>query len=182
MLKRLTVELSEQMEQGKKLDGEIKKNLRCIDMNYKKEQIKSKILKCINLLLKHDLFLLKNDAQERSITHKLAEYIQQEFLEWHVDCEYNKNLDKTKIRENDSRFTPDIIVHIRDTKNNLLIIEVKKSTGQDNDEDNRLKEATKSNSKFNYRLGLFIMFYTGQKDYQNDPELKWFENGEEIKL
>ncbi|MBI3841566.1 MAG: hypothetical protein HY295_00180 [Thaumarchaeota archaeon] len=150
-------------------------------MDYKKEQIKSKVLKCINLLLKQDLFLLKNDAQERSITHKFAEYLQQEFSDWHVDCEYNRNLGKIKRRENGSGFNPDIIIHIRETYNDFLIIEVKKSNGQNNDEVNRLKEATENNSRLHYKLGLFILFYVEQ-NYQKHPELRWFENGQEIEL
>ena len=31
------------------------------------------------------------DANERSLTHKLAEYLQCEFPDWHVDCEYNRH-------------------------------------------------------------------------------------------
>jgi hypothetical protein len=50
----------------------------------------SKILTSVNMLLSKDGYLLFNDLHERSITHKLGEYIQREFPNWNVDCEYNK--------------------------------------------------------------------------------------------
>lgn len=50
----------------------------------------------LNLLLNNDGYLLKNDISERSITHKLAEYLQNLFPEWNVDCEFNKNINLPK--------------------------------------------------------------------------------------
>jgi len=50
----------------------------------------------LNLLIENDNYLLINDVSERAITHKLAEYYQNLFPKWNVDCEYNKNLGKTK--------------------------------------------------------------------------------------
>lgn len=51
-----------------------------------------KILQGLNTLLRLDGYLLANNLSERSITHKLAEYYQDIFHEWNVDCEYNRNL------------------------------------------------------------------------------------------
>jgi hypothetical protein len=57
-------------------------------MKFKKVERK---VKCsINKLMEFDDFLLEKDVNERSITHKLAEYMQQEFKDWDVDCEYNR--------------------------------------------------------------------------------------------
>ena len=42
-------------------------------------------------LIERDSFLFEADANERSITHKLAEYLQAQFQDWNVDCEYNRN-------------------------------------------------------------------------------------------
>lgn len=50
------------------------------------------ILKGLRMLLKNDHYLLKNDVNERSITHKLGEYYQFIFSDWNVDCEYNRNM------------------------------------------------------------------------------------------
>ena len=48
-------------------------------MNYNFEDIKNSLQKAIKKLKQKDCLLLKNDANERSISHKLAEYLQQEF-------------------------------------------------------------------------------------------------------
>ena len=50
-----------------------------------------KVLAGLEMLLANDGYLLLNDANERSITHKLAEYIQLLMQGWNVDCEYNKH-------------------------------------------------------------------------------------------
>lgn len=42
-------------------------------------------------LFTNDLSLLEDDASERSITHKLAEYLQKRIPDMHIDCEYNRN-------------------------------------------------------------------------------------------
>lgn len=56
----------------------------------------SKILIGLDILLSRDSYLLVQDIHERTITHKLAEYYQQLFPDWNVDCEYNKNLSGPK--------------------------------------------------------------------------------------
>lgn len=52
------------------------------------KQIESKVKTALQCLIKNDSFLLSNNTNERSITHKLAEYLQQEFPEQII---YNKN-------------------------------------------------------------------------------------------
>lgn len=54
------------------------------------------IKKALFMLAKEDEYLLLNQINERSITHKLAEYIQQILPEYNVDCEYNKHLKDPK--------------------------------------------------------------------------------------
>ena len=50
------------------------------------------IEKAITELIKSDEYLLKSNLNERTITHKLAEILQELLPEYNVDCEYNKNL------------------------------------------------------------------------------------------
>lgn len=69
--------------------------------------------RALKRLLKEDSFLLENDVNERSITHKLAEYLQRELREgefneyefngyrlheYNVDCEYNR-MDKNGVQD-----------------------------------------------------------------------------------
>lgn len=113
-----------------------------------REQIIERVCAAYGELLSKDVYLFIVDANERSITHKLAEYLQMEFPEWNVDCEYNRNgpdvkrLDsfKRSIESDDTNAVsvyPDIIVHHRGTGENLVVIEAKKSSysGEDFDEE-----------------------------------------------
>lgn len=160
-------------------------------------QIKRRIDIAINLLRVNDNYLLKNDVNERSITHKLAVYLEQTLgKEYDVDCEYNRNIDDPLNRKMiDGYFRtedfaesrgvyPDIIVHKRGRNDfNLLIIEVKKSTSRESGEfDIRKLECytnTFQNRNFSYQYGAFIKLYTAQEKYK-EPEIRYFKNGREI--
>ena len=101
-------------------------------------------VKTVKEFLILESFILKEGLNERTITHKLAEYLQRIFPNFDVDCEYNKmpkkeakkyvqktlDLDAEKIGSDDERAVtvyPDIIVHERShNESNYLVIEVKK--------------------------------------------------------
>jgi hypothetical protein len=123
-------------------------------------QIKEILNAALSQLKEKDQWLLKRDLSEQSVSHKLAEYLQQYFTgdnAYNVDCEYNGDIDDNSDRKHISilreklvqlqllsqRETeleheiieravfPDIIVHKRgDNNNNLLIIEVKKQSSR----------------------------------------------------
>ncbi len=137
--------------------------------------VKDKVRNAIQRLLDHDRFLLEKDVNERSISHRLAMYLQNEFGdEWDVDCEYNRNHEVKKeltvlprqIETDDTTATtvfPDIIVHHRDTDDNLLVIEMKKST-------NLQRRAKKFDldklrafrqEKYHYQYALYLQLKTG---------------------
>lgn len=103
------------------------------------DEVRTRLETAYNVFLSRDAHLLAVNANERSITHKLAEYLQLEFPEWNVDCEYNRVGDLPKrligavepVLSDDTDGTtvyPDIIVHHRGSAENLLVIEAKKST------------------------------------------------------
>jgi len=138
--------------------------------------IKRRIIAAICALYRYDRELLDRDVNERSITHKLAEYLQREFPGWHVDCEYNRcEGDPKRIRLNSSQkelcdlfpeikpddleaktVFPDIIIHKRKTDRNLVIIEVKKTNGQEDTKDIDKIEAFIKEEAYQYRYGLFL--------------------------
>lgn len=96
------------------------------------EEIKEKVIDSIKELYSEDYYIIDNDVSERSITHKLAIYLQNQFTEYDVDCEYNRNMKNPKKitfieRNTRNRVFPDIIVHKRgEISNNLIIFEIKK--------------------------------------------------------
>ena len=166
------------------------KEIRVNIMTLEKPVIERKVNHAIQMLFKNDSDLLKRDVNERSITHKLAEYLQIQFDKWNVDCEYNKNGDVIKELEGikdalnkipdcvehitTDRVFPDIIIHLRgDNTSNLLVIEVKKRTNPNNSIcDEKKLELFTQKGQYHYSFGLFIKFngiYT--------PEMKWFKEG-----
>lgn len=110
----------------------------------KQSEVEIRIIHAREKLLKKDGFLLENDVNERSITHKLAEYLEEEFPGWDVDCEYNRvgkapmnkrlhlQAEPSCTNDTDAKTVyPDIIVHQRGKKKqNLLVIEAKKKSNQ----------------------------------------------------
>jgi len=136
------------------------------------EDVKRRVIAAICALYRHDRELLDVDANERSITHKLAEHLQREFPGWHVDCEYNRRGREPKRLEAKTVF-PDIIVHRRGNRKNLLVMEVKKDSGRDDSGDvEKLKQFTKD-PKYRYEYGLLLKLR-----HEGLPELKLYRNGE----
>jgi hypothetical protein len=92
-------------------------------------------------LLVKDHRLLDINANERSITFRFAMYLQPQFPDWTVDCEFNRDgiepkrlghLELYPDSEDEEAKTvfPDVIVHLRGTKKNYLVLEFKKSTSR----------------------------------------------------
>jgi hypothetical protein len=128
-----------------------------------------------------DDYLLEKDCNERSITHRLGMYLQQEFDGWDVDCEYNRDVNSSDLIKrlqlnsetvavddtNARTVFPDIIVHHRGTGDNLLVIEVKKSTNREDQE--RDKEKLRAFKKqFGYCHAVFLCLHTGEA-FQVEP-------------
>lgn len=142
-----------------------------------------KVEKALEKLCEQDTFLLENNVNERSISHKLATYLQEVFEEWDVDCEYNRDhhnpdLIKRLVRfigsgrtddEHARTVFPDIIVHHRGKRENLLVIEIKKSTNRDWDgELDKEKLTAYKGQELGYRYALFLTFYTGRDFYNHE--------------
>ena len=68
---------------------------------------------------------------------------------------------------------PDIIVHERNTKHNLLVIELKMNEPRCQCDIRKLELFTNKNGEYGYTLGLFIQFDDSR------PELKWFKDGKQ---
>lgn len=160
------------------------------------EEIRDKLYIALNQLSKNDLWLLHNNLNERTIAHKLAEYLQQIFPEYHVDCEYNRDVEqhsglkkvnilkeryeaiKDKVVNGlsiDVSVFPDIIIHRRGTnKFNLLVIELKKSTNTDNEardfDIEKLHSFTDQSERntLKYDFGVFLILETRQNQATQD--------------
>jgi hypothetical protein len=91
--------------------------------HYDHDYIRTAVHSAFLEVFKNDSHLLEVGANERSITHRFAVYLERFFPEYHVDCEYNRNgieakrlkVFKKKIDSDDEdgvTVFPDIIVHI----------------------------------------------------------------------
>jgi hypothetical protein len=154
-------------------------------MTSETEGILRKVNLAIDKFLKSDSVLLEIDVNERTMTHKLAEYLQQEFQDYNVDCEYNRQINDTKMmpqpsiprkrlnfsKDTDARTVyPDIIVHKRLGDDNLLVIEAKKSSREDNGEWDKEKLKAFKGEPFKYRMALFVNFHIGKNAKRPDLE------------
>lgn len=132
-------------------------------------ELKEKINAVLLKLYIHDNHILKHDGSERSIAHCLANHLQDVFADYHVDCEYNVNIEASnnrkeidllsdelrRFRRNESNRNsfdiedetyysvsvyPDIIVHKRGINDkNLVVFELKKSSSTVGDTYDKLK-------------------------------------------
>jgi hypothetical protein len=170
--------------------------------------INQKLTEALQKVLENDRHLLEHGIHEPAISHRLAVYLEQKFSDFNIDCEYNGNVEadsgrkyiyilKDKAKElgvlkegeEEQEFLyrcvfPDIIVHKRGyngSENNLLIIEVKKSSNQNNGawDAEKLSRFTSSENenKFNYQYGVFVRFTIG-----TEPSFstQWYQNGQKF--
>ncbi len=139
------------------------------------------VSEALSVFLAKDNYLLRVDANERSITHRFAMYLQAQFPALDVDCEYNRDgVDPKRIQhfsvspelEDTEAKTvfPDIIVHARGTDRNHLVIELKKTTNRV-DREFDLAKLRGYKRSLHYEFALFIELRAG-----DDPDLscvKW---------
>lgn len=140
-------------------------------------ELQEVIRRALNDLSQKDAHLLNADVNERSISHRLAIYIESNLREkhpgWDVDCEYNRDglqpkatdLPTTPVDNGDTEARtvyPDIIVHRRGTKDNLLVIELKKSSNKDKEAEafDRQKIESYCRPPLSYRYALFLKLRT----------------------
>ena len=127
------------------------------------------IEKALNEFVEEQGQILVNDASEQAISHQLAMKLAQLFNGWDVDCEYNRNGEDIKRliyaispdgSASERNVVPDIIIHHRMTDNNLLAIEIKKSTNQESNFKD-LAKLTAFKEQLGYQNTLFVRFKTG---------------------
>jgi phenylacetate-coenzyme A ligase PaaK-like adenylate-forming protein len=137
---------------------------------YTDSEIKEKVEIACGMLLKNDSFLLEHDVNERSISHKLADYLQQLFTDYNVDCEYSES--------------NDIVIHRRNTNDNLVVIEAKNSSNtsqKERDYDHiKLKAYLSEGDEYQYRIAAFIEYPV--KSRKAEFKIEYYKNEDEINL
>lgn len=170
--------------------------------------ISRKVTEALQEVLVNDRYLLLHDINEPTISHRLAVYLEHKFHGFNTDCEYNGNVDADNgrkyiqilkhvaeqfhmLREGEEGqellyrcVFPDIIIHKRGlngNENNLLIIEVKKSSNPNNGywDNEKLSRFTSNDydNRYNYHYGAFIRFIVGEEPSYS---IQWYQNGQRL--
>ena len=134
-----------------------------------KAQIETALNRAIDKFVERDKHLLAADANERSMSHRIAVYWEQEMPGYDVDCEYDRDgFDVKRLElaprltstDNDEAVTvfPDIIVHRRgNNDHNLLVVEMKKAeTGTEIAYDLHKLRAFRRELKYTWAVHLII--------------------------
>jgi len=143
------------------------------------------IMEAINLLFTKDMFLISNNANERSITFKLAEYLSYIISSMDIDCEYNLNdgvpkrllIRKKDNSKNEDGFLvyPDIVIHKRGRKDyNVLVIEIKKSTSNVSNEWD-IQKIKGYIEDLDYKFGLYLEIECGMEQ-TSIKDIQWFNH------
>ena len=162
------------------------------DMNQlpAKAVVDARLRKAMAQLASRDSYLIENEVNERTVTHKLAEYLGRLFPGWDVDCEYNRDGPDTKTVPipneeqalEDNPVYPDIIVHKRGdwrgmpVRPHLLVVEARKRGSPDKKVERDTAKIVAYLRDLRYRFGALIEygFEDGSVRYdidlQEDPE------------
>jgi hypothetical protein len=132
-----------------------------------------------NQLYSEDRKLIDGKAHEQAITAQLARHLDRELSgeDVNVDCEYNRDdrdRDDIKRDQNGAPMRPDIIVHRRRTRENLLAVEVKPfwSAADRADDFARLEYLT--SDAYGYLLGVHLELGL------TAPSVTWFARGSQV--
>jgi len=160
------------------------------------ELIESSLYSSIDRLFRNDLFLLTYDVHERTIAHRLAVYLEHKFVGFHIDCEYNNDLDSESGRKQvyysnssiGSGVYPDIIVHHRGLngpKHNLLVLEIKKKSRPQNEIDQdrqKLLSYTGIDARNHLSYARGALLVLGVKNEAGQSSIEWYENGNRVSI
>src|SRR3989338_5018037 len=131
-------------------------------MNMGLPELKTRVMRAIDILYTRDSDLFSRDASEWAIAHRLAVYLEQELPGWNVDCEYNRQGPGTnpKTNEDESKIRPDIVLHHRgqtELQHNLLVIELKKAeSASDLGKACEYTKAPEGGRTYQYQYGLAL--------------------------
>lgn len=144
------------------------------------KEIRLRVETALRQLSVLDRHLLANDANERALRHRLAVQLEKHFDNWDVDCEYDIfEADPKRLAELERGLTiavmgkplardtfgltvfPDIIVHHRKTDENLLALEVRKSSSPVPDEIDRAKLEAWKGDPVRFRYACLVRLNTG---------------------
>ena len=137
----------------------------------------------LNELYTSDFGMIERDANERTLTGRLARYIEDRVEGYDVTVEYNRHgIDPKEVELPDAdgeltsmRVMPDIIVHhLGDDSDNLLVIEAKKTSNTATDHRD-IEKLTALKQNIGYRFAVFLRLPVGEGADQGMIERHWID-------
>jgi hypothetical protein len=137
-----------------------------------------KVVRALGEFYAREAYLFEKDLGERTLTHRLAVYLERQFPGWQVDCDYDRlgertlRMPKGSIVSTDDHLGksiyPDIVVHRRAVPDNLLAIEVRKASNHQPPEhdQHKLRALTDPHLWFAYWIGVYLVL--GKKSVVSD--------------
>lgn len=128
-----------------------------------------KVVAALKEFYGREAFLFEHDLGERALTHRLAVYVERQFPDFNVDCDFDRlgprtlKLPHGSIVSTDDHLGksvyPDIVVHQRAVPNNLIAIEVRKAFNHQPVEHDRqkLRALTDPHFWFAYSIGVLVI-------------------------
>jgi len=128
----------------------------------------NKLVAALQEFYAQEAFLLEKDLGERTLTHRLAVYLEKQYPGWQVDCDYNRLGERTLrlphgtiVSTDDTlgkSIFPDIVVHQRAIPNNLLAVEVRKASNHQpiEHDQQKLRAMTDPHIWFAYWIGVLL--------------------------
>lgn len=134
---------------------------------------RSKIETAIRLFLRNDHHdLMQINIHEMALGHRIAVYMEKEFPEHNVDCEYNKRYDGDPKEVKGRKIRPDIIVHRRGGRAAVAIIELKKAGHASKAAKKEMGKLKDEQSVLGYPLAVYIGILKSR------VEVVWIVGGE----
>lgn len=156
-------------------------------------EVRNLIEQALTLLRLKDSYLLRIAGNERTITGKVACYLERllHASTLHslcnnltVDIEYNRHgadVKKYITKKGESSAIPDIIIHERGTDDfNLAVLEFKKYGSTPRKDTEKLTALTKKDGDYRYRYGFFIEIPVGERAIESPFKITLYEDGKSI--
>ena len=113
------------------------------------------------------------DMHEVALCHRLAFHLENssKFTGYLIDCDYNRAEQDKKRNPDSDIFRPDIIVHVRrSNENNLIMIEAKKDTCRPEEKAAEKKRLRRNANKYGYKYAFLVVF--PKNDAENDSVIE----------
>lgn len=146
-----------------------------------RREAEQKIAEAIEALYEEELAILRLDISERTICGQLRGILEQYFEDHEVHAEYNRHgVDPKEVELPNgdgvltkTRVYPDLIIHQPGhDDDNLIVIEVKKSTNPESDERDLMK-LSRMKQQLGYEHAVFLRLPTGAGAEVGNVRVVW---------